>query len=126
MPNCRVGVHDAVRHSLETRLSRQTFFLQPAKALLVRPGVETASLMHASRRAAIAKRAYVVVRDTVRDYETLEKRLAEAERRLLDARAHVRRQKELIEFTRERWLKRSCGVHHAATLANACALATGG
>jgi hypothetical protein len=44
-----------------------------------------------------AKRAYVVVRDTVRDYETLEKRLAEAERRLLDARAHVRRQKELIE-----------------------------
>jgi hypothetical protein len=54
--------------------------------------------MHASRRAAIAKRAYVVVRDTVRDYETLEKRLAEAERRLLDARAHVRRQKELIEL----------------------------
>src|SRR5690242_17918170 len=40
-----------------------------------------------------AKRAYVVVRDTVRDYETLEKRLAEAERRLFDARAHVHRQK---------------------------------
>src|SRR5690242_19227663 len=30
-------------------------------------------------------------------FEILEKRLAEAERRLVDARAHVRRQKELIE-----------------------------
>ena len=37
------------------------------------------------------------MRDTVCDYETLEKRLAKAERRLVDARAHVRRQKELIE-----------------------------
>jgi hypothetical protein len=37
------------------------------------------------------------VQDTVSDYEILEKRLAEAERRLVDARAHVRRQKELIE-----------------------------
>jgi ornithine cyclodeaminase/alanine dehydrogenase-like protein (mu-crystallin family) len=37
------------------------------------------------------------VQDTVADYEILEKRLAEAERRLVDARAHVRRQKELIE-----------------------------
>ena len=43
------------------------------------------------------KEAPLVVQDTVRDYETLEKRLAEAERRLVDARAHVRRQKELIE-----------------------------
>jgi hypothetical protein len=46
---------------------------------------------------ASEEKATVVVRDTVRDYETLEKRLAEAERRLVDARAHVRRQKELIE-----------------------------
>ena len=37
------------------------------------------------------------MQDTVADYEILEKRLAEAERRLVDARAHVRRQKELIE-----------------------------
>lgn len=37
------------------------------------------------------------MRDTVRDYETLAERLAVAERRLVEAQTHVRRQKELIE-----------------------------
>jgi len=54
--------------------------------------------MHASRRAAIASKESLRRRAR---YSSRLKRLAKAERRLLDARAHVRRQKELIE-SRER------------------------
>jgi hypothetical protein len=74
---------------------------------------------------ASEEKATVVVRDTVRDYETLEKRLAEAERRLVDARAHVRSTEGAHRITRERWPKRRCGVHHAEKFTNACALAIG-